>query len=291
MSDRTLRLAVPNKGRLRESSASLLHEAGLDFEQSDRSLSVRVRNVDLDLLFVRTADIPEMVGDGVADVGITGQDLLAEYEAATDAELTQLATLGYGHCRLAAAVPRQSTAEKLEDLTGLRVATAHPNVTRRIFAERSIDVTVVPLQGSVEVAPKLGVAEAIVDLVSTGSTMMVNGLRPIDTLLTSEAVLIATDDTAVGRRAELDTMVMALTAVTRGRRKRYLLLNAPRDAVDAIAAIIPGLGAPTVVPLAHDDMVAIHSVVDANAVWNLLADLKGAGGRDILVLPIEQLIP
>jgi len=291
VTERVLRLAVPNKGRLRDSSASLLREAGLDFEQTERALSVHVRNVDLDLLFVRTDDIPEMVADGVADVGITGQDLLAEFEAASGVSLPELAQLGYGHCRLVAAVPRASAAEKLEDLAGLRIASAHPAVTRRIFADRSIPVTVVPLRGSVEVAPKLGVADGIVDLVSTGSTMMVNGLRPLDTLLSSQAVLVAGPTSGSVRSSEIEGMVTALAAVTNGRRKRYLLLNAPADAVTAISGIIPGLGAPTVVPLAQDGMVAIHSVVDANAVWNLLADLKAAGGRDILVLPIEQLIP
>ncbi|MBK5268934.1 MAG: ATP phosphoribosyltransferase [Acidimicrobiia bacterium] len=284
---RILRLAIPNKGRLRETTASLLSDAGLDFEQSDRTLSVSVRNVDLDLLFVRTEDIAELVADGTADLGITGQDLLAE----DGKNLPVLAELGFGHCRLVAAVPKASAAEKLEDLNGLRVATAHPNATRRIFDDRGIEAEIVTLRGSVEVAPKLGVADAIVDLVSTGSTMLVNGLRQIDTILTSQAVLVGSPAALATRSAETDTVVTALTAVTQGRRKRYLLLNAPASSVSRIQQIIPGLGAPTVVPLADNQMVAVHSVVDAGSIWNLLPDLKAAGARDILVLRIEQLIP
>lgn len=284
--ERTLRLALPNKGRLQASAEHLLREAGLEFEPTERALSARVRNVAMDLLFVRTEDIPEMVADDVADLGITGVDLIAEFGA----ELPIFAELGFGHCKLVAAVPKMSEAEKIEDLAGHRVATAHPNATRRYFSDRSIDVTVVPLRGSVEVAPKLGVADAIVDLVSTGSTMMVNGLRPVGTILSSQAVLVASPQAIETIPGEVDRVATALNAVTAARRKRYLVLNAPASAVAAITEVTPGMEAPTVVPLAEDGMVAIHTVVDATVIWNLLPDLKAAGGRDILVLGIEQLI-
>lgn len=283
----TLRLAVPNKGRLKDSSIARLKEAGLDFEQTDRALHAQVRNVDMELLFVRTEDIPEMIADQVADLGITGIDLLAE----NGTDLPVLAELGYGYCKLVAAVPRVSEVEKLEDLAGLKVATAHPHATRTFFADRKIDVTIIPLRGSVEVAPKLGLSDAIVDLVSTGSTMMVNGLRPVDTLLSSQAVLATSPEAQAGRRDELDRVTTALNAVTQGRKKRYLLLNAPVDAIDAIAAVMPGMGAPTITPLADSAMVSIASVVDSDAVWNLLPELKACGGRDIVVLPVGQLIP
>ncbi len=287
MSSPLLRLAVPNKGRLVEGTNDLLTEAGLDFEQSARALSARVRNVDIELLFVRADDVAELVDDGVAHIGVTGQDLVAEYGAA----LPVLLELGFGHCQLAAAVPKSSPVEKLEDLAGLRVATAHPAATGRIFADRSIDVTLVPLHGSVEVAPKLGIADAIVDLVSTGSTMLVNGLRPVDVLLNSQAVLVANDE-ALGAQAEdIDRLTLAIAAVTSARRKRYVLLNAPSDSIATIVELIPGLGAPTIVPLAEDGMVAVHSVVEADTIWNLLPRLRAAGGRDILVMPITQLIP
>ncbi|MDF1596472.1 MAG: ATP phosphoribosyltransferase [Acidimicrobiia bacterium] len=283
---RTLRLAVPNKGRLEQPTATLLRDAGLVFEKTERALSVVVHNVDLELLFVRADDIPEMVADGVAELGITGQDLLAEHGNG----LPVLAELGYGRCRLVAAVPRAVEADKAEDFAGFRVATSHPRVTADFFAGRGIDVTIVPLKGSVEVAPKLDVADAVVDLVSTGSTLMVNGLQPVGTILESQAVLAANPTAIRERSTEVEQVVTALSAVVAGRGKRYLLLNAPAGAVDKMAEIIPGMESPTVVPLAEEGWVAVHSVVDADDVWNVLPDLKALGGRDILVLRIQQLI-
>lgn len=281
----TFSFAVPNKGRMREPSIQLLKDAGLSFEVGDRALSVPVRNVDMELLFVRTEDIPEMVTDGVADAGITGIDLLAEHGNG----LSTLVEVGYGHCRLAAAVPNASPVQTLEELGGMRVATAHPNITERYFESRSIQVSVISLRGSVEVATKIGLADAIVDLVSTGSTLRVNGLREIGTLLDSQAVLVSRDEDAGSR--DVQQVATALQAVVAGRTKRYLLLNAPISAAEPIEALIPGLEAPTVVPLAEDGWVAIHSVVDAQHLWELLPRLEAAGGKGILVLPIEQLIP
>jgi ATP phosphoribosyltransferase len=287
MTERVLRLALPNKGRLMEPSVTLLRDAGLSFETTDRALSVRIRNVDLDLLFVRTEDIAEMVQDGVADLGITGQDLLAE----TGAALETLVELDYGRCRLVAAVPAGSVAEKIDDLAGTKVATAHPRVTASFFAEREIDLTIIPLRGSVEVAPKLGVADAIVDLVSSGSTLLINGLRELETILPSQAALVASPLSMSTRQSACGQVATVLKAVVAGRRKRYLLLNSPVSAVERITAIIPGLEAPTVVPLAEEGWMAIHSVVDAGELWDLLPRLESAGGRGILVLRIEQLIP
>lgn len=281
----TLSLAVPNKGRLKDPSVSLLRDAGLRFETTDRALSVPVRNVDMELLFVRTDDIPELVADGVADVGITGIDLVAEHGNG----LAALVELGYGHCRLVAAVPNASPIEKVEEFSGLRVATAHPGATTRFFAGRGIDVDVIALKGSVEVSTKIGVADAIVDLVSTGSTLRVNGLRPVGTLIDSQAILIARTENAGS--AAISQVETAIRAVVAGRSKRYLLLNAPRSSVEEIVDLIPGLNSPTVVPLAEADMVAIHSVVDAADMWTLLPQLEQAGGSGILVLPIEQLVP
>lgn len=280
-----LSLAVPNKGRLQEPTLALLRDAGLVFEANDRALSVQVRNVDLELLFVRTEDIPELVRDGVADLGITGVDLLSEF----DGDLETLVELGYGRCRLVAAVPNGSGAGALEDLSGLRVATAHPRTTARFLAGRGIAAEVVALRGSVEVAPKIGVADAIVDLVSTGSTLRVNGLRAVGTILESQAVLVGGPGAAGSERCV--QVVTALRAVVAGRSKRYVLLNAHVSGVDAIAGLIPGLEAPTVVPLAEEGWVAVHSVVDAEHLWELLPALEAAGGRGILVLRIEQLVP
>ncbi len=284
MSDR-IRLAVPNKGRMEQPTARLLSQAGLMYEKTPRSLSVPVRNVAIELLFVRTEDVSELVADGGATLGITGLDLLTE----SGADLEVMTELGYGRCRLTAAVPASSSITEVSELTGLRIGTAHPRTTDRFFAEQGIAITTVPLRGSVEVAPKLDVADAIVDLVSSGSTMLINGLRPIATLLESEAVLVADPSgTAVEVVNQVATMLRAVVA---GRRKRYVLMNAPQAALPEIEAIIPGFDAPSIVPLAHNGKVAIHSVVDAADVWDVLPQLKAAGASGILVLPIEQLIP
>ena len=282
-----LRLAVPNKGRLVEPSIELLHDAGLVFEEHDRSLVARVQNFDLDILFVRTNDVIEFVGDGVADLGITGIDLLVE----TGAELPRVRELGYGHCRLAAAVPTDTPIKAVEDLGGLRVATAHPNTTRRYFGEKRIEVDVIPISGAVEVAPRLGLAEAIVDLVSTGSTLVMNGLRPIGDVMASEAVLIANPKAFVERAAELEAVDTMVSSVIAARGRKYLMMNAPASHLSELEALLPGLESPSVIPLAHEGMIAIHSVVGADEVWGLLPRLKAAGASGILVLPIEKILP
>jgi ATP phosphoribosyltransferase len=282
-----LRLAIPNKGRMVEPTVQLLKDAGLVFEDHARSLVARVRNFDLDILFVRTNDVIEFVGDGVADLGITGEDLLAE----TGAELPRLRALGYGQCRLAAAVPSDSAARTLDDLRGLRVATAHPNTARRFFATAGIDVDVVPISGAVEVAPRLGLAEAIVDLVSTGSTLVMNGLRPIADVLASEAILIANPNAQVSRASELAAIDTMLSAVIAARDRKYLMMNAPATRLPDLEALLPGLESPSVIPLAHAGMIAIHAVVGAPHVWSLLPRLKAAGASGILVLPIEKIVP
>lgn len=280
-----MRIAVPNKGRLEEPAAALLAQAGLRFERTTRSLSVPVPASEIELLFVRTEDVPELVADGVAHLGITGLDLLEEAGLAVEV----MVELEFGRCRLVAAVPEGAAAAAVEDFAGLRVATSHPNVVERFFAEKGVPITTIPLRGSVEVAPKLDVADAVVDLVSSGSTMLVNGLRPVVTLLESQAVLIAPCD---GERAEpATTVVTMIRSVVAASRKRYVLMNAPRSAVPAIAGLIPGVSSPTVVPLADDRLVAIHSVVDADEVWRVLPRLEEAGASAILVLPIEQMIP
>jgi ATP phosphoribosyltransferase len=282
-----LRLAVPNKGRLVEPTLELLHDAGLIFDEHDRSLVARVQNMDLDILFVRTNDIIEFVGDGVADLGITCVDLLVE----TGAELPRIRQLGYGRCRLAAAVPADSPIRDLDELAGLRVATAHPNTARRFFEERRIPVDVIPISGAVEVAPRLGLADAIVDLVSTGSTMVMNGLRPIGDVLASEAVLVANPTAHRQRAADVGSIDTMISAVIAARGRKYLMMNAPASKLADLERLLPGLESPSVIPLAHEGMIAIHSVVGSDDVWGLLPRLKSAGASGILVLPIEKIVP
>ncbi|HET7830401.1 MAG TPA: ATP phosphoribosyltransferase [Candidatus Limnocylindrales bacterium] len=282
-----LRLAIPNKGRLLDSTLGLLADAGLVFEAHDRSLVARVQNHPLDILFVRTNDVVEFVADGVAEVGVTGGDILAE----SGIELPVLRELGYGRCRLTAAVAADAPYESVADLAGVRVATSHPNVTRAFFASQGIAVDVVPLSGAVEVAPRLGLADAIVDLVSTGSTLQMNGLRPIGDILASEAILVAGPAAATERAAELDAIVTMLGSVIAARSRKYLMMNAPAAKLAELEDLLPGLESPSVIPLAHEGMIAIHAVVGADEVWGLLPRLKAAGASGILVLPIEKILP
>ena len=286
MRDR-LRLAIPNKGRLVEPTLALLRDAGLLFDEHDRSLVAQVQNVDLDILFVRASDVAEFVTDAVADLGITGADLLAEAGSA----LPITRRLGYGRCRLAVAVPADSNVERVEDLAGLRVATAHPNVAREFFRRRQIPCEVIALSGAVEVAPRLGLAEGIVDLVSTGSTLAMNGLRVVEDVLPSEAVLVANPVAASARAASLGALDTMLGAVLAARARKYVMMNAPADRLPQLEALLPGLESPSVIPLAHSGMIAIHSVVGADDVWDLLPRLKAAGASGILVLPIEKIVP
>jgi len=282
-----LRLAIPNKGRLVEPTLRLLHDAGLIFDEHDRMLVAKVQNYELDILFVRTNDIIEFVGDGVADLGVTGDDLISE----SGAELPRVRSLGYGRCRLATAVPNDSRYQTVADLAGLRIATSHPNTSRRFFEEQRIADEIIPISGAVEVAPRLGLAEAIVDLVSTGSTLVMNGLRQIGDVLASEAVLIANPTAHRERAAELAAIDTMLSAVIAARDRKYLMMNAPAATLPEIEVLLPALESPTVIPLAHAGMIAIHSVVGADDVWGLLPRLKAAGASGILVLPIEKIVP
>jgi ATP phosphoribosyltransferase len=282
-----LRLAIPNKGRLQPPTLQLLHDAGLRFEDGTRALTSRVEGFPLDILFVRTDDIVEFVADGVADLGITGTNLLIENGTA----LEVLAELGYGHCRLEAAVPHGSAARSMADLAGHRLATSHPRAAAGSFARLGIEVDIVTISGAVEVAPSMGLADGIVDLVSSGSTLVMNGLRSLGALFDSQAILVGPRQPAAltaDLAAELRTMLQAVIA---GRGVKYLMMNAPRSALPAIEAILPGLESPSVLSLAHEGMVAVHAVVAAEDVHRILVPLREAGATGILVVPVEKLLP
>jgi ATP phosphoribosyltransferase len=280
-----LRLALPSKGRLAEPAVDLLRAAGLDFELSERRLSAAVANADLELLFVRTEDIAEYVADGLVELGLSGADLVAEHGG----DLRTIVPLGFGACSLVLAVPRESTAGDAADLAGCRIATSFPRVTERYLADRGVDAQVVEVRGAVEVTPQLGVADAVVDLVASGSTLRMNGLRPIATLLASEAVLVARAATADGD-SRVQPLVDMLRSVLDARGREYMMMNAPADALDRIRALIPGLSGPTVMPLADPTQIAIHSVVERSQLWRIVPALKEAGARDILVVPIEKVM-
>jgi len=281
-----LKLAVPAKGRLAEPSLRLCADAGLSFEVTERSLVVPCANAPVDLLLVRPSDIPEYAQDGVVDLGITGANLVVE----ADADVVTLAELGFGRCRLDAAVPVDALHQEIADLDGLRVATAYPSSTARLLGERGITCELVPVSGSVEATPRLGLADAIVDLVSTGSTMDANGLRPVGTLLESQAVLLG-GRAAVEVPTELvERLELMLSGVVAARRRRYVMMNAHVDDLPKIRAVLPGMGAPSVLQLADEGEIAVHAAVDAADVWELLPVLRDAGATSILVLPIERLV-
>jgi len=285
--DGRLKLAVPAKGRMAEPAVRLCADAGLSFELTERSLVVPCANAPVDLLLVRPSDIPEYAQDGVVDLGITGANLVAEAEA----DVVTLAELGFARCTLDAAVPVDSQHQEIDELAGLRVATAYPVSTRRLLAERGVECSLVPVSGSVEATPRLGLADAIVDLVSTGSTMSANGLRPVGTLLSSQAVLVA-GRAAVAERGDLVARLeLMLSGVVAARRRRYVMLNAHVNDLEQIRAVLPGMGAPSVLQLAAEGQIAVHAAVDADDVWALLPSLKTAGATSILVLPIERLVP
>ncbi len=272
-----LTIAVPVKGRLREPSVSLLEDAGLGPEQpGERALAFPCRNAPVDVLLVRAADVPEYVQDGVVDCGITGQDLVRE----RGARVEELLQLGFGGCRLDAAVPEESPFQRIEDLAGATVATVYPRLTRELMP---VEVELVDVTGSVEIAPRLGLAQGIVDLVSSGNTLRTNGLRSLGTLFTSEAVLIGREGADAGQ------LVTMMRAVVEARAHRYLMLDAPEERLEEICAVI-GSRSPSVLPLAEKGMVAVHALVPAKDVWQLLPRLEEVGAFSILVVPVERML-
>lgn len=284
--NRRLTMALPSKGRLREPSWMLLEASGVaPQEPGERTLQAHCRNADIDLLFVRADDVPEYVQDGVVDCGITGLDLVSE----RDSDVEVLLRLGYGACSLQAAVSIEDSATSIEDLQGRRIATSHPRMAAQLLAERGIDAEIVQVTGSVEISPRLGLADAIVDLVSTGSTLRTNGLRSLGVLFESEAVLI-------GRRGSTDhvarrTLTTLLGSVINARANRYLLCNIAKDRLAEVTALLPTKGSPTVMDLATPGVVAVHALVPAADIWALLPKLEGCGATSILTLPIERMVP
>lgn len=286
-----LRIALPNKGRLSEKALDLFETAGLRAEFSSERALVAQLGPDFEAIFVRAADIPEYVADGAADLGVTGADLVAE----SGRRITELLDLGFGRCRLAVAVPESSAITAPEDLAqGTRIATSFPAVTRRFFGELGIDIEIAPVSGATEIAPHLGVADVIVDLVSTGSTLRVNRLREVGTILESTARVVASPKSLESpeRRPAVDEVIAALESVLRARARRYLMANVRRDRLDEVRKVIPGINGPTIVEILDgSEWVAAHAVVEADRVYQTIARLKNLGAEGILVTRIERLMP
>lgn len=285
--DHTLRIAIQKNGRLTEKTIDLLEGIGMKFDDYKRSLMVRCRNFDVELLLIRDDDIPEYVQDGVCDLGFVGANVTAEKQA--DVQL--LRNLDYGLCRLSVAVPKKEGYDSLEDLKNCSIATSYPNLTRQFFEERNIPVKIVEISGAVEIAPRLNVAHAITDLVSSGNTLKANGLEEIETILESETQLIRTNYELSDKKLDLiEKFQQRMDGYQQAERSRYIMMNAPESALDEIRDIIPSLKSPTVVPLAEENMIAIHSVIQIKEFWNVMEKLKAAGASGIVILPIESMI-
>ena len=282
-----IRIALPNKGRLAEGSRELLERAGLEFDaRGDRALQASLGD-DFVALFVNAKDIPEFVADGAADLGITGRDLIAE----TNRDVEVLLDLGFGRCRLSIAASEDSAVQSVETVPNrARIATVFPRVTETFFRERGQEIQLVPISGAAENAPHLGVADLIVDLVSTGSTLKMNGLREVATIMESTAVLIGRRDAVTLR--ETRELTTAIESVLRAQNKRYLMANVPRAQLPRVKEILPGINGPTVIDVLNGgEHVAAHAVVDRRDVYRVIAELKTIGASGILVTSIERLMP
>jgi len=289
------RIALPNKGRLADDTRELFTDAGLDVRvHGDRALSASLGGF-FEASFVRAADIPEFVADGAADLGVTGWDLVTESER----DVASVLDLEIGKCRLSVAATEDSDVQSVVDIaSGARVATAFPRLTSRYFRDRNRDVCVVPVSGAAEITPHLGIADVIVDLVSTGSTLRVNGLREIATVMQSSARLIASRRTADSlddssdRSLELRGLIAALESVIRAKGQRYVMANVPRGRLDDVKGVLPGLGGPTVVDVMNGgELVAVHAVVPARDISHTISDLRTLGATGVLVTRIERLVP
>jgi ATP phosphoribosyltransferase len=285
-----LRIALPNKGRLADDARELFTDAGLEIRAAGPRALTASLGGEFQALFVRAQDIPEFVADGAADAGVTGLDLVRESGRVLD----ELADLTFGRCRLAVAARDDSGVGALDEIAdGARVATVFPRITERFFRDRGQEVEIVPVSGAAEIAPHIGIADVIVDLVSTGSTLRVNGLREIATVLESSARLIASPSVRAdaARARALDELVAALGSVIAARGKRYVMANVPRARLDDVKRVVPGLNGPTVIDIMNGGaFVAVHAVVGAATIYRTIADLKALGAEGILVTRIERLM-
>jgi ATP phosphoribosyltransferase len=283
-----MKIAIQRNGRLTEDSVALLRACGLSFEFQKQSLYSPCNNFDLDVLAIRDDDIPEYVQDGVADLGIIGENVLQE----RNARVHLLAPLGFGGCKLMISVPQRSAVRKISDLNGQRIGTTYPTILKSFLKDNKIRAEIVELSGSVELAPSLNVADVICDIVSTGTTAKMYGLRTFCTVLESQAVLVANLASMRDKkkRAIIDRLMIRVHGSQEAGGKRYLMMNAPADSVARLKRVIPSLKSPTVVPLAETGMVAIHSVVAEDVFWDVMEKLKKAGASDIIVVPIETII-
>lgn len=281
---KTLKIAIQKSGRLNEKSVELLKNCGLSFENYKSSLISKVSNFPLEILFLRDDDIPEYVQDGIADIGLVGENVIAE----TKVDVTYLQRLGYGKCNLKLAVPVNSPITSVEDLEGKAIATSYPVILEKFLKEKNINADIKMISGSVEIAPGLGLSDAIFDIVSTGGTLKNNGLKPFADVMASEAILI-------GRKGEENTpliqeLIQRIQSVLRAKETKYVVLNVEKKNLDQIISLLPGVKSPSVLALADEGWVAVHTVIPEQDFWDKINALKNAGAQGIVVMPIEKII-
>ena len=281
---KTLKIAIQKSGRLNEKSVELLKNCGLNFENYKSSLISPVSNFPLEILFLRDDDIPEYVQDGIADLGIVGENVIQE----TEVEVSYLQRLGFGKCSLKIAVPNNNTIQNLADLNGKAIATTYPVILGKFLKQENIQADIRTISGSVEISPGLGLSDAICDLVSTGGTLKSNGLKPFADVMSSEAVLIGSK--ASESSDLVQELIQRIQSVLRAKETKYVVLNVHRDNLDAVTALLPGVKSPSVVSLAEPDWVAVHTVIPERDFWDRISQLKQAGAQGIVVMPIEKII-
>jgi len=281
---KTLKIAIQKSGRLNEKSVELLKNCGLNFENYKSSLISPVSNFPLEILFLRDDDIPEYVQDGIADLGIVGENMIEE----TEVDVNYLQRLGFGKCTLKIAIPNSSDIQQLSDFNGKSIATSYPAILEKYLAKNDIKADVRMISGSVEISPGLGLSDAIFDIVSTGGTLKSNGLKPFSDVMTSEAILIGNKN--VERPELIEELIARIQSVLRAKETKYVVLNVSRDNLPQVLTLLPGVKSPSVVPLAEEDWVAVHTVVPERDFWDKISQLKQAGAQGIIVMPIEKII-
>jgi len=286
MNEEKLKIALQRSGRLSADSINLLKTCGIKFDNGTGKLKSAAQNFPLEIFFLRDDDIPQYIADGVADIGIVGENVLAE--AQIEAEIIE--RLGFGKCRLSLAVPKSFEYQNIRSIDKLRVATSYPKILGDFLTRNSIEADIHTISGSVEIAPSINLADAICDLVSSGSTLFTNGLREVETVMNSEAVLIARPKLGVSLQMLLEKLLFRIKAVKAAAENRYILLNAPNDKLDEIVELLPGIKSPTVMPLAETGWSSVHSVINENDFWEIVENLKNKGAEGILVLAIDQMI-
>jgi ATP phosphoribosyltransferase len=281
-----LKIAVQKSGRLHDDSMKILKDIGISIDNGKDQLKAAARNFPLEVFYLRNGDIPQYLRDGVVDAAIIGENVLIE----KGQDITIVERLGFSKCRVSIAVPKSSKAESLKDLEGKRIATSYPNTVNQYLTEYGVKANLHIINGSVEIAPNIGLADGICDIVSSGSTLFKNGLKEIQMLLKSEAVLATSPTIGTEAQELIDTIQFRLLSVLRGRSNKYVLLNAPNDKLDAICKILPGMNSPTILPLAKEGWSSLHSVINKNDFWKVIDELKASGAEGILVCPIENMV-